>query len=418
MARRVIYLTRSWPRLSQTFIVNEVLALERLGVHLDIFALEPSGEQLQQPQVARVRAVVTYLDRASRLRDHLVVAAHSPRRYLSAALFAVRNPDLASGYATATAAQCFRYAVHVAAHVRGLRRTGTQALHLHAHFAHDPALVALLTHRLTGLPYSVTAHARDLYQIPQRSLRVRAAEATDVLTCCRANLDYLQEELEPSSAGKARVIHHGVDLDQFTPEQTEEQTSAVQVISVGRLVEKKGFPDLLRACQEVARRHPVRLTVYGDGPLRNELEELTHELGLDDTVDFAGEHDSTVIVEAMRRADLFALAPFVTQDGDRDGVPNVVVEALASGLPVVSTDVGGVAEAVHHGHNGYLAAPHDVPALTAYLDELVGDPELRARMGAAARATAETSFDVDGAARELVGVFGLRSSHGMQEVGR
>lgn len=412
MARRVIYLTRSWPRLSQTFIVNEVLALERLGVHLDIFAMEPSGEDLRQPQVDHVRAVVTYLDRAARWRDHLTVGARAPRRYLAAAAFALGNPDLASGYATATAGQCFRYAVHVAAHVRGLRRNGTEVSHVHAHFAHDPALVALLVHRLTDLPYSVTAHARDLYQIPQRSLRVRAAGATDVLTCCLANLDYLDAELEPQSAAKARVIHHGVDLDQFTPDVQGSSSGAVQVISVGRMVEKKGFPDLLRACAQVAQDHPFTLTLYGDGPLRAELEQLRQELGLQDVVVFAGEHDSSVIVAAMRQADIFAITPFVTPDGDRDGVPNVIVEALASGLPVVSTDVGGVGEAVRHGHNGYLAAAHDVPAVAAYLRELVTDPELRATMGAAARATAEESFDVDRAARELVGVFGLQGVAG------
>jgi glycosyltransferase involved in cell wall biosynthesis len=412
MARRVIYLTRSWPRLSQTFIVNEVLALERLGVHLDIFAMEPSGEDLRQPQVDHVRAVVTYLDRASRLRDHVTVAARAPRRYLSAAAFALRNPDLASGYATATAGECFRYAVHVAAHVRRLRRNDTEVSHVHAHFAHDPALVALLVHRLTALPYSVTAHARDLYQIPQRSLRVRAAGATDVLTCCLANLDYLDAELDPPSAAKARVIHHGVDLHQFAPGVLGRSSGPVEVISVGRMVEKKGFPDLLRACAQVAHDHPFTLTLYGDGPLRAELELLRAELGLQDIVVFAGEHDSRVIVEAMQRADVFAITPFVTPDGDRDGVPNVIVEALASGLPVVSTDVGGVAEAVRHGHNGYLASAHDVDAVASYLRELVTDPTLRARMGSAARATAEESFNVDRAARELVGVFGLQGVAG------
>ncbi len=412
MARRVIYLTRSWPRLSQTFIVNEVLALERLGVHLDIFAMEPSGEDLRQPQVDRVRAVVTYLDRASRLRDHITVAVRAPRRYLAAAAFALRNPDLASGYATATARECFRYAVHVAAHVRRLRRNGTEVSHVHAHFAHDPALVALLVHRLTGLRYSVTAHARDLYQIPRRSLRMRAAGATDVLTCCLANLDYLDAELDPPSAAKTRVIHHGVDLHQFAPGLLTPSSGTVEVISVGRMVEKKGFPDLLRACALVATDHPFTLTVYGDGPMRAELERLRAELALQDVVVFAGEHDSRVIVEAMRGADIFALTPFVTPDGDRDGVPNVIVEALASGLPVVSTDVGGVAEAVSHGRNGYLAPAHDVTAVAAYLRELVTDPGLRARMGAAARATAEESFNVDRAARELVGVFGLQGVAG------
>lgn len=403
----MIYLTRSWPRLSQTFIVGEVLALERLGADLEIFALEPSGEALRQPQVDRVRATVTYLDGAVRMTDHLEVAVGSARRFVATAAFALRNPDLSSGYATATSWQCFRYAVHIAAHVARLRAAGESVSHVHAHFAHDPALVALFVHRLTGLPYSVTAHARDLYQIPRRSLRERAGAATDVLTCCQANLDYLDAELDAASAAKARVIHHGVDLQQFVPATPGAGASRAQILSVGRLVEKKGFPDLMRACALVAAEHPFTLTIYGDGPLRPELERLRDELGLAETVELAGERDSSVIVDAMRSADIFAIAPYVTPDGDRDGVPNVIVEALASGLPVVSTDVGGVAEAVRHGHNGYLTEPHDVSGLAGYLRSLVADADLRHRMGAAARSTAEEHFDVDRAAAELVRVFGL-----------
>jgi glycosyltransferase involved in cell wall biosynthesis len=407
MADRVIYLTRSWPRLSQTFIVGEVLALERLGVRLDIFALAPSGEVLRQPQVDQVRATVTYLDRAARSSDHLRAVLDSPGRYLATAAFTLRNPDLSSGYATATTWECFRYAVHIAAHVSRLRAAGESVSHVHAHFAHDPALVALLVNRLTGLPYSVTAHARDLYQIPRRSLRVRADAATDVLTCCRANVEYLRAELDPVTAARVRVIHHGVELDRFVPDLTAGGEGRVEILSVGRLVEKKGFPDLLRACALVASEYPLSLTIYGDGPLREDLERLRDDLGLAEVLVLAGERDSSAVVAAMQSADLFAITPYVTPDGDRDGVPNVIVEALASGLPVVSTDVGGVGEAVRHGHNGFLAAPHDVTAIAGHLRALVADEGLRRRMGAAARATAEEDFDVDRAAARLVGVFGV-----------
>jgi glycosyltransferase involved in cell wall biosynthesis len=405
MSRRVMYLTRSWPRLSQTFIVNEVLALERLGVELEIFAMEPSREEVRQPQVGDVRSPVTFLHGSERLRDHLLVALRHPGRYLRAAVFARRNPDLASGYATATSTECFRYAVTVAARTLRLRRRGTEVAHLHAHFAHDPALIALLVRRLTGLTYSVTAHARDLYQIPQRSLRVRAADATSVLTCCEANKHYLNVELA-SGSGKVRVIHHGVDLHQFSP-APHRPAQRVQIVSVGRLVEKKGFPDLLEACASIAADRSFTLTVYGDGPMRPELEQLRDDLGLREVVTFAGELDSTHIVAALRQADVFAITPFVTVDGDRDGVPNVVVEALASGLPVVATKVGGVGEAVTHRRNGLLAEPRDVAAIAANLKELIGDPDLRAELGAAARHTVEQSFDVDRAAHQLVQVFGL-----------
>ena len=407
MAARVMYLTRSWPRLSQTFIVNEVLALERLGVELDIWAMAASGEPVRQPQVEQVRAPVSFPTSVAGPGDHALVAEREPQRYAATARFAREHPELSSGYANATTTECFEVAVQLAARKTRLEADGIRVAHLHAHFAHDPALVALLVHHLTGMTYSITAHARDLYQIPQSSLRARAASATSLLTCCRANVDFLEERLDPADAEKVRVIHHGIDLEQFVPGRSREGDGVTQIVSVGRLVEKKGFPDLLRACSRLTDVGPFHLTVFGDGPMRGDLQAERHALGLDDVVTFAGERDSPVIVEAMRHADVFAITPFVTADGDRDGVPNVIVEALASGLPVVSTDVGGVAEAVSHGHNGLLAPARDVTALVALLERLLRDRPERRMMGTRARETAETAFDVARAAEQLVQVFGV-----------
>ena len=407
MAARVMYLTRSWPRLSQTFIVNEVLALERLGVALDIWAMAPSGEQVRQPQVTQVKAPVSFSTSVAPPEDHALVAALEPRRYAGTARFARDHPELSSGYTNATAAQCFEAAVQLAARKARLESDGTRVAHLHAHFAHDPALVALLVHLLTGISYSVTAHARDLYQIPRSSLRARAEAASSVLTCCRANVEFLAAQLDPDAMTKVRVIHHGIDLHQFVPGGRREDDGLVRLVSVGRLVEKKGFPDLLQACARLAGVGPFHLTVFGDGPMRGELEAVRRALGLDDVVTFAGERDSPVIVEAMRGADIFVITPFVTADGDRDGVPNVIVEALGSGLPVVSTDVGGVAEAVAHGHNGLLAPAREVTVVAGHLECLLRDPSRRRMMGTRARETAERAFDVDRAAEQLMHVFGV-----------
>jgi glycosyltransferase involved in cell wall biosynthesis len=401
-----MYLTRSWPRLSQTFIVNEVLALERLGVDLDLWAMAPSGEPVRQPQVARVRAAVSYPAVAASAADHALVAGLAPQRYADAARLVRDRPELCSGYASATTTECFEVAVQLAARMARNEADGTPVAHLHAHFAHDPALVAPLVHQLTGVAYSLTAHARDLYQIPRASLVTRVAAATSVLTCCAANVDYLAAQLDPESMDKVRVIHHGIDLDQFVPGGPREDP-VVRLVTVGRLVEKKGFPDLLRACARLRGVAPFHLTVLGDGPMRGELEAVCRDLGLDDAVTFDGERDSVAVVDALRDADVFALTPFVTADGDRDGVPNVVVEALAAGLPVVATDVGGVAEAVVHGHNGLLAPARDVTAVAEHLESLLRDPSRRRMMGTRARETAERAFDVNRAAEQLVQVFGV-----------
>lgn len=410
-----MYLVRSWPRLSQTFVVNEVLAQERLGTDLVVYSLTRSGEALVQPQVGAVRAPVRYLDEAGRrrptalLRDHALVARAAPGAYARTVLFAASRPWLASGYATLSSLGCLAHAVRLAADVRRTQRAGTPVTHLHAHFAHDPGLVALLTARLTGLPFSITAHARDLYQLPPRSLRARAAAATTVVTCCAANLDYLRAVLPARDHDRLRLVRHGAELARFTPAGPSGQ-EPVEIVSVGRLVEKKGFPVLVQACALVKARlasGPVRfrLRLYGDGPLRAELTELRDRLGLHDEVELVGERDGEEVLAAYRRADIFALTPYVTADGDRDGVPNVIVEAMACGLPVVATDAGGVAEIVRHGVNGLLAAPQDAAGVAASLLALVEDPSRRRQLGEAGRRTVEEGYDVDAAARALSRVF-------------
>lgn len=405
----VIYLVRSWPRLSQTFIVNEILALERRGVDLVVFSLVRSGETVVQPQVGEVRTPVHYLQDRRPLRrrigDHLAVVTSAPLRYARTALFAARRRDLASGYATATTWECFAAAVQVAAEVVRLRKAGRGPSHVHAHFAHDPALVALLVRRMVRLPYSFTAHARDLVQIPASSLAARAAEATALITCCDVNADYIASTV-PAEAGDVRVIHHGVELDRFSPRPESADGAEVRLVTVGRLVEKKGFPDLLEALGRLrSSGRRITCTFYGDGPLRDSLQEQRDALGLADAVRFAGEGDRETIIAALHDADVFVLTPTVTSDGDRDGIPNVLVEAMACGLPVVSTTAGGIAELITSGVDGFLTTPGDVADIAQQIATLLDSRELRRRMGAAARRTVESDFDVNRAAEQLHAIF-------------
>ena len=403
-----MYLVRSWPRLSQTFIVNEILAQERLGTELEIYSLTRSDERLVQPQVRAVRATVRYLDEPrprERRADHALVARTAPAAYLKTALFAASHPQLAAGYATCSTLRCFAHAVRLAAAIERSQRSGSPVAHLHAHFAHDPGLVAQLTHRLTGVPFSITAHARDLYQIPPASLRARTRAAEALVTCSEANVEYIRTVLPVRDPARLRLIHHGVELDRFTPLRPN-RTGPPEIVSVGRLVEKKGFPDLVRACHELQTRlpepHPAfRVRIHGDGPMRAELIALRDRLGMQDVVEFAGECDGDEVMRAYRRADIFALTPCVTADGDRDGVPNVIVEAMACGLPVVATDAGGVGEIVQHGVNGLLAAPHDVGTIAGHLAALLTDARTRRLLGDAGRRTVQEHFDVESAAREL-----------------
>lgn len=414
MTTRVVYIVRSWPRLSQTFVVNEVLALERRGVQLDIVSLVRSGETVVQPQVADVRARVSYFDEPMRrrIRPHLAAFVAAPGRYVGALLLGLRRPGLAAGYGDSSALTCLAHAVRIAAGIHALRGP-SRPTHVHAHFAHDPALVGMFVAKLTGLPFSFTGHARDLYQIPARSLAARAAQATTLVTCCEANVTYIRETL-PDAQVPVEVIHHGVDLDRFTPPASRDHDGAPVLVSVGRLVEKKGFGDLLHGLARVQRDFLLR--IYGDGPLHDELVQLRDQLGLADRVDFMGGRDSDEILAALTTADAFVLTPTTTQDGDRDGIPNVLVESMACGLPVVTTTAGGITELVRHDVNGLLCEPEDVAGIARSIATVVGDAELRHRLGAAGRRTVEADYDVNTAAARLETIYsrGARASLEME----
>jgi glycosyltransferase involved in cell wall biosynthesis len=413
--RQVTCIVRSWPRLSQTFILNEVLALERLGVELTVVSLTRSRELTRQLHAAAVRATVRYLDESrpheplARVADHVKVAVPAPRRYVSALLLALRRPDLADGYATCSTMRCFAHAIRVAAQLRRtgqIRRAGDGAGHLHAHFAHDPALVGLLVHRLTGVRFTFTAHARDLYQVPVPSLLPRIAAASAVITCCQANAEYLTSVLPAGLRDRVHVIPHGLPLDRFRAVPAGDHGRPIRIVSVGRLVEKKGFPDLLKACAVVrAAGHDFTCDIYGSGPLADHLERLRDRLGLAGVVVFRGERDQEGIAEAFTSADVFALTPCVADDGDRDGIPNVMVEAMACGLPVVTTAAGGVLDLVRDGETGLVARPHDVAAIARNLATLLTDQRLRRQLGAAGRTAVEEGFDIEVSARRLAALY-------------
>ena len=401
---KVAYVLRSWPRLSQTFILNEIRELERLGVAVSILALVRSGESLVQAEVADVRAPVRYLEASPvrRATSHLHVLSRSPWRYARTLAYAHRRRQLFGGYTESGPSAAFGAAVRAADE---LARQGRDIAfsHIHAHFAHDPALVALLVHQLTGLPFTFTAHARDLYQIPDRALVARAREAVAVITCCRANHDHISRVV--AHAAPVELIYHGVDRRRFAPAGGGMRPGAPLILSVGRLVEKKGFDDLLEACAVLAGNGKrFRCAIYGDGPDRGRLESLRDRLGLGEAVSFEGARTHAELVPAFQRADIFALTPRVTEDGDRDGVPNVLLEAMACAKPVVSTPVGGIAEVVRDGVSGLLIGGRDTAAIAAGIGALLDDAALRQRLGAGAAQTA-ADFDGRNAARRLAALF-------------
>jgi glycosyltransferase involved in cell wall biosynthesis len=411
----VAYFLRSWPRLSQTFILSEILMLEAQGMVVRVVGLESSGEQLVQPDVARVRGPIAYLNellprsRQGRALLHLRTFLSAPAPYLRALICVAKGTrEHRSGYHNYSGWRCFDLAAAAASMLSEAGSSDKRVGHLHAHFAHDPAFVGLLVHLLTGIPFSFTAHARDLYQIEPRALVRRAGKAGHVVTCCRANRDYLSSRLPPRLGSRIRLIHHGVDVKVFHPPETRRssQLPAPRLVTVARLVEKKGLTDLIRACHILAQREVgFGCLIYGDGPQRAELESLIEAFGLAGRVSLMGSCTQSELVDVYQGADIFVLTPYVTGEGDRDGIPNVIMEAMASALPVLVTDSGGVDEIVVDGVNGLVAAPRDVEGIARGLDVLLGDADLRAQLGAAGRRTVVGGWDAWACSAELACVF-------------
>jgi glycosyltransferase involved in cell wall biosynthesis len=414
--KQIGYLLRSYPRLSQTFILNEILALEKIGVSLQIFALTNPHEKVVQMQVDQVQAPVHYLEESiqprrigNSLKEHAEVASRYFAGYLRALFYVATHRAIDQGYIASTRWECFLQAVYLICVLRSQEReTGKKVDHLHAHFAHDPALIAYLVHLITGLPFTFTAHARDLYQVPEAVLIDRIRQAKGVVTCCGANLEYLNQ-IGPSQQSKFSLIYHGVNLKDFQPDPHSAASSVPEnpiILSVGRLVEKKGFQDLLQALIMVKEKgQQFCCAIYGDGPLFQQLESWIKEHGMTNEVKLMGDRTQQELISIYQSATLFALTPMQTDDGDRDGIPNVLVEAMAIGLPVITTAVAGIPELVENNQNGLLYQSHDVEGISSGIIELLRNAEKRRQLGAAGSKKVREQFDVAQAAKRLKTLF-------------
>ena len=408
MTVTVGYLTKRFPRLSETFILDEILGLEAAGVPLRLYAIAHPGEEIVQPDVVRVKSPVVYLRapggwrQSSRevfatLGAHARLLARSPRRYLGVVSYIARRRR------------------HLST-VRNFAEAGRLALllendgarHLHAAFAHGPATVAHFVHLLTGLPFSFAAHAKDIYVSAPDLLARKVGDSGFVLTCSQSAADTLAAIAGPDAA-KVLLAHHGVDTRRFAPPtQTAgdvDTLSPLRVLAVGRLVAKKGYPVLFEALAALAAEgRSVFCTVIGDGPDKAELDALARHLDLSERIRFVGSQTHQQVAASYRDADVFVQASVVLANGDRDGIPNSLLEAMSSGLAVVASDVAGIPEVVVPGC-GLLVAPGEAASLAAALGRLAGDPDLRARLGAAARRHVVSYFDRTACALAIAPLF-------------
>jgi colanic acid/amylovoran biosynthesis glycosyltransferase len=393
---RIGYVLKRYPRYSETFVVNEILAHERAGLSIDIFALRPPNDTHFQDAISRVRASVTYLPCSGvRAAEWWQVIDEANR--LLPGLFA--SLDAASGADAIEVLQAVVLAREC--HLRGLR-------HLHAHFATSATTVARLAARFTGLSYSFTAHAKDIFHqdVSRDDLQRKLTDALSVVTVSDFNLRFLQENYGDAAARVER-IYNGLDLEKFLFRAPIARRP--QIVAVGRLVEKKGFVDLIQACGLLRHRGlEFSCTIVGTGPLEAELREQIVGLELEDVVKLMGPQPQGQVIDLVQQACAFAAPCVIGEDGDRDGLPTVLLESMALGTPCVSTDVTGIPEVIHHGETGLLVPQHDPASLAEALSALITSSELSARLATSARRLIESKFHLESNAAGLRRLFAAR----------
>jgi len=378
---KIGYVVKRYPRYSETFIVNEILAHEKRGVMLDIFALRASEDTHFQDILAQVKAPVTYLpDRMQRASDFWSLLAKT----------SASCPLLLShlNLALSTPVREVSHALALAAHVK--RRGIT---HLHAHFATSATTVARLAAAFAGITYSFTAHAKDIFHnsVDPRDLAQKIQDAVAVITISEFNHQYLGKQF-PELIHKVTHIYNGLDLQKFAFEPPLKRQP--KIVAVGRLVEKKGFKYLLDAC-DVLRQSALDFTcvIIGSGEEEAALHAQISALGLQDHVFMLGSRPQREVMAQIQTAAVFAAPCVLGADGNQDGLPTVLLEAMALGTPCVGTDVTGLPEVLNT-HTGFCLAQRDVPALADALQRLLQDPALANVLAQHARANMEQKFDI------------------------
>lgn len=394
---RVGYVVKRYPRFSETFIVNEILAHESAGQKLNIFALRPSVDTHFQNVISEVRAPVKFLHngtvRASQFWNACQEAGDQfPDLWKTLAMG--RHASVADAH----------QAVQLAGYVRDKKID-----HLHAHFATSAATVTRLAARIAGISYSVTMHAKDIFHesVEPADLESKIADAKFIVTVSDFNKQYLSETY--GHAEKTHRIYNGLDLKLFgfNPDTNRKR----KIITVGRLVPKKGLRYLIDACRILADRGvDFECEIIGTGELKKELQSQIESLSLQRYVDLSGPQPQNIVREKISSSAVFAAPCIVADDGNRDGLPTVITESLALGTPCVSTDVTGIPEIIKHEETGIIVPQHNAEELADQLNRLLDDPSRCQALAKNARQLIEKEFDIQQNVARLRDLFPKRQS--------
>nr|WP_153317439.1 glycosyltransferase [Sinorhizobium medicae] len=396
---------KGYPRLSETFIAQELLGLERAGHELVLIALRRPTDGKRHPVHDEIRAPVHYLPEYLHEEPWRVLRALA-RAVAKRSFWRMLRPffrDLARDRSRNRFRRLGQALVLAA-------EWPDDASWLHAHFIHTPASVTSYASMISGIPWTCSAHAKDIWTSQDWELSDKLGRARWTVTCTRSGYEHLRD----LSSDKTRVhlSYHGLDLDRFPSFDGEHSRrdgsvpdDPVRIVSVGRAVSKKGYDILLKALSLLPADLSWRFDHIGAGELTGKLQVLAGELGLEDRIGWHGALDQKEVLSRYREADIFALASRVAANGDRDGLPNVLVEASSQRLACISTAVSGIPELIDDGHNGMLVPPESPTALAAAMERLIRDPDLRRRLGDAAERRVRADFDHHSSVGQLIGLF-------------
>jgi len=402
--RKLIVVVKGYPRLSETFIAQELLGLEKAGIELAIVSLRHPTDLTHQAVNDEIKATVTYLPE---------YIHRSPLRSLRGLISSARMPGFAQAFGQFLAdlrRDFSRNRVRRFCQAAVLAKEWPEgAQWLHAHFIHTPASVASYASIIRGIPWTVSAHAKDIWTSPDWELAEKLATARWAVTCTQVGHQHLQSLA--TDASSVHLSYHGLDLARFPvfdrPESNRDGTASdnpVVILSIGRAVEKKGFDILLGALALLPSTLSWRFVHIGGGAELPKLQALAQQSKIDDRITWLGATDQKEVLANYRLADAFVLACRITADGDRDGLPNVLVEAASQGLACVSTRISGIPE-FFNDENGLLVEPEDPDMLATALQEIIESPALRHQLGRAAEAKVRSEFDYHNSIKQLVELF-------------
>ena len=406
----VAFVLKGYPRLSETFIAQEIQALEARGLDIRIYSLRHPTDTSRHPVHGQIEAPVFYLPEYLYREPHRVWRAW--RRIAGRPGYARARrqwlEDLRRDL-TPNRIRRFGQALVLADELPG------DVSRLHAHFLHTPASVTRYAAMILGLEWTCSAHAKDVWTIPDWEVAEKLADCKWLAACNRAASDRLAALAPAGNDGsKVALMYHGIDFARFdapaTPPSRRDGRlpgDPVRILSVGRAVAKKGYDDLFEALARLPRDLSWRLVHIGGGILADKLKAQARRRGVGDRIEWRGAQPQQAVLAAYRAADLFVLASRIAADGDRDGLPNVLMEAQSLGLACITTDVSAIPELISDGENGVLVPPQDPAALARAIEKLAHDPDLRRRLGDAGKRRVRRDFSHDFWADRLAKKFGL-----------